>query len=207
MSPPHPTSAIVLAGGRSRRLGQDKALLDLGQGPLLARTVQVAAALCSEVVVVTDVPGRYRELALPVRWASDRLPGRGPLAGLEAGLRAIGNEFALLLACDLPFLSLRLLAHMLAQERDYEALVPFWEGRWHPLHAVYARSCLSRVEELLQEGEGRMEALLPRLRLRVLPPEEIGRIDPQGLSLFNLNTPQDLARARALVGRMAGGER
>ncbi len=198
---PCPTTAIVLAGGRSRRLGQDKALLDLGQGPLLARTVAVAASLCADVVVVTDVPGRYQDLGLPVRWASDRRPGQGPLAGLEAGLEAARHQFALLLACDLPFLSPRFLAHMLAQERDYEALVPFWEGRWHPLHAIYALSCLPHVQELLAAGEQRLEGLLPRLRLRAIPPQEVAALDP--LSLFNLNTQEDLARARAIMAQKA----
>jgi len=200
-----PTSAIVLAGGRSRRLGQDKALLDLGQGPLLVHTVALASQLCPDVVVVTDLPGRYRHLELEVRWSCDRVPGAGPLAGLEAGLQAAQHDFALLLACDYPFLDPRLLGYMLARPRDYETLVPLWEGRWHPLQAVYARSCLPVIQEALSKGERRMEAILSRLRLRAVTPQEIGLIDPRGLSLFNLNTPQDLARARSLLAQRAQG--
>jgi molybdopterin-guanine dinucleotide biosynthesis protein A len=200
-----PTSAIVLAGGRSRRLGQDKALLDLGQGPLLVHTVTLASQLCPDVVVVTDLPGRYRHLGLDVRWACDRIAGAGPLAGLEAGLQTIQHDFALLLACDYPFLDPRLLGYMLARPRDYEALVPIWEGRWHPLQAVYARSCLPVVQEALSKGERSMEALLSRLQLRAVTAQEIRLIDPQGLSLFNLNTPQDLAWARSLLAQRAQG--
>ncbi len=195
-----PTSAILLAGGQSRRLGQDKALLDLGQGPNIVRIAALLKELCSEVILVTDFPGRYSHLGMEVRWAHDRLPGQGPLVALEAGLEAATHPFALAVACDLPFLNVQLLRYMLEKDRDYDALVPRWRGKWHPLHAIYARRALAQVRASIARGERSLEALLPHLQVHPLRPQEIRRIDPKGLSLFNLNTPQGLAWARRVAG-------
>jgi len=197
-----PVAALVLAGGRSRRLGQDKALLELWPGvPLLARVVRTVSRLCPEVVVVVDAPERYAHLGLPVRWAVDALPGQGPLAALVGGLETVAASHALTVACDLPFLCPPLLAHMLDLPRDYEALVPRWRGRWQPLHAVYARSCLPVARRLLAAGERNLHALLSYLRVRPLPPREIRPYDPLGLSFFDIDTPHRLRRARELAAR------
>jgi len=199
-----PAAAVVLAGGQGRRLGRDKALVELWPGlPLLARVVQVARQLCPQVVVVTDVPGRYAGLSLPVEWAVDALPGRGPLAGLVAGLERSAHPYALLLACDLPFLSLPLLAYMLSLPGDYQALVPRWRGRWQPLHAIYARSCLGPARELLAQGEGSLHSLLARVQVRPLYPRQVRPYDPLGLSFWDLDRPRQLARARRLAAALS----
>jgi len=194
-----PVSGLVLAGGSSRRMGRDKALLDLGDGrPLLLRVVQALSGLCDDLLVVTDRPDRYARLELPARLVTDARPGLGPLGGLEAGLWEARHDFALVVGCDLPFLHRGLLRYMLSLERDYQALVPWWEGRWHPLHAVYARSCLGQIGALLDAGQRQALALLERVRVRRLSEHEIAAIDPRGLSLFNVNRPEELARARAI---------
>ncbi|HXG42707.1 MAG TPA: molybdenum cofactor guanylyltransferase [Dehalococcoidia bacterium] len=195
-------AALVLAGGQGRRLGQDKALLELWPGvPLLARVVQVVGRLCPEVLVVVDLLDRYAHLDLPVRWAVDALPGHGPLAALVGGLEAASSAYALVVACDLPFLSLPLLAHMLGLPRDYDALVPRWHRRWQPLHAVYARSCLPVARGLLDEGERGLQPLLSRVHVRPLPPRQVRAFDPAGLSFFDIDTPGRLRRARELAAR------
>ncbi|GBD12767.1 putative molybdenum cofactor guanylyltransferase [bacterium HR24] len=195
-----PASAVVLAGGQGRRLGLDKALLELWPGtPLLTRVVQAVAGLCPEVIVVTDRPQRYAGLGLPVRWAVDSLPGRGPLAGLVAGLEAASHLYALVVACDLPFLSAPLLSHMLSLPRDYDALVPRWRGQWQTLHAIYSRACISPARELLVLGQGSVLALLSRVQVRPLLPREVRPYDPDGLSFFDLDTKRRLRQAQALA--------
>lgn len=203
-----PLAGIVLAGGKSRRLGTDKGRLALPDGrPLVRSVVETLAAFCDEVVVVTDVRERYADLALGARHVTDIHPGRGPLAGLHAGLTAIEAPFALTAACDMPFLSAELLAYMAGLPRRYQALVPRTEGRWHPAHAIYARSCLPLIEQLLAEADSSMHDLISRLDVRELSEEELRRHDPEGLSLFNLNEPDDLDRFRSLSGRSATGPR
>lgn len=195
-----PLSAIVLAGGASRRLGRDKAALSFGGRPLLHVVIERVSALCGEVIVAgagdRDVAG------LSVRLVEDRVPGRGPLAGLDAGLRVTSADFVLTVACDMPFLNPRLLAAMAAAPRDYQALVPVSGGRRHPLHAIYSRTCLPAVESLLAAGGGSMEDLLSRVAVRELAEEDVRALDPEGLSVFNLNDAADLDVARDLWERL-----
>ena len=198
-----PLDGIVLAGGQSRRLGIDKALLSLGGAPLLQTVVQRVSQVCPRVIVAVDRPGRYRRLGLAARFVADASPGLGPLAGLQSGLRACSTGHALVVACDLPFLNVELLRYMVGLPRSYQALLPRSDGRDHPLHAVYARSCLPEVDALLAAGGGSMKHLLDRLDVRRLDDRDLRRIDPDGLSLLNLNEEPDLERARSLWERQA----
>lgn len=197
-----PLDGLVLAGGRSERLALDKALVRFGGVPLLRIVVERAARVCQQVVVAVDRPDRYQGLGLPARLVADRSPGLGPLSGLQAGLLACRTEHVLVAACDLPFLNVELLRHMARLPRSYQALVPWRDGRWHPLHAIYARSCLEAVDAMVAAGGGSMQELLGRLDVRRLDDEEMARLDPDGLSLLNLNERSDLARARALWKRL-----
>lgn len=196
---------VVLAGGRSRRLGLDKGLVRFGGVPLLRIVVERVAQVCREVVVAVDRPDRYEGLGLPARLVADESPGLGPLSGLQVGLRTCRTEHVLVAACDLPFLNMELLRHMARLPRSYQALVPWRDGRWQPLHAIYARSCLEAVDAMAAGG-GSMQELLGRLNVRRLDEEEMDRLDPDGLSLLNLNERSDLDRARGLWKRLRGQE-
>jgi molybdopterin-guanine dinucleotide biosynthesis protein A len=203
-----PVSAIVLAGGSSRRLGQDKRRLRLwGEtGPtLLEHTVGVVAQLCRDVVVVLNDPEAWQDL--PVRFATDVYPDGGALGGIYSGLLVVRQGYALAVACDMPFLSLELLEAMLARRRDYDALVP---RSLHPsatrnalgvesLHAVYGTACLEPMRVMLEGGERQVAALFSRVRVAYIEPEEIRRFDPLGRSFVNVNTPWQMAEAQAML--------
>ncbi len=193
---------VVLAGGRSRRLGLDKALVRFGGVPLLRIVVERVAQVCREVVVAVDRQDRYEGLGLPARLVADESPGLGPLSGLQVGLRTCRTEHVMVAACDLPFLNVELLRHMARLPRSYQALVPWRDGRWEPLHAIYARSCLETVDAMAAASGGSMQELLGRLNVRRLDEEEMDRLDPDGLSLVNLNERSDLDRARGLWKRL-----
>lgn len=204
---PEPLSGIVLAGGRSRRVGSDKALLPLFEGrPLIAIVIEKLTGVCDEIIVVTDVAGRYADLNLPARLVSDDIaPGQGPLAGLHAGLRAMSSKYGLAVACDMPFLNGDLLRYMAGLPCHYQALVPRVRGRWQPLHAIYAKSCLPVIEEVLARGDKSVIELFGRIRVQALGYEEWRPLDPQGLSFFNLNRAADIARAEALWQNLPAG--
>jgi molybdopterin-guanine dinucleotide biosynthesis protein A len=187
-----------LAGGESRRLGLDKAHLLFGGRPLLHIVAGRLAEVCAEVIVVASPLRPPEGIPDGARLAMDGAPGLGPLAGIQAGLKAASFPFALVAACDMPFLSPPLLRYMAGLPRSYEALVPEWDGRRHPLHAIYSRACLPTIDALLEAGQRSVEELLARVRLQVLGEEEVRRWDPEGLSLFNLNERQDLTVARRL---------
>lgn len=198
-----PLSGIVLAGGNSRRLGTDKTTLTFDGHPLLEIVIERVSTLCHEVIVACGSRAATDSPRLPVRFVNDAIPEQGPLAGVQAGLTAATAEFALVVACDMPFLNPRLLAYMANLPRRYQALIPLTSDGWHPTHAVYSHSCLPIIEALLAQGSNSMEELLSQLDIQALPEEELRRHDPDGLSLFNLNDPQDLTRARAIWKRAA----
>ena len=191
------TSGIVLAGGQSRRLGTDKAFIEIDKVPLIGRVVNQLRPICDDVLIVTNDPGPYRGLGLPL--VGDIWPGMGPLGGIYSGLLAIRHSQALVVGCDMPFLDPRLLRFMILLSAGYDAVVPRIGDLLEPLHAVYSRTCLSPIESLLRTGNLRIVDLLSQVQVRYLTESEINLFDPHHLSLFNINTPEDLARAQKLA--------
>ncbi len=196
-------SGVVLAGGRSSRLGCDKALLELEGQPLVARTLDVLARLTDDLIVVTSlVPHLF---PVSARVVADRYVGAGVLAGVHAGLLAARGELAVVVACDMPFLNLDLLRHLISLAEEADVVVPRWTDV-EPLHAVYRpATCLGPVESALARGERRIVSFYHEVGVRYVERAEIARFDPQGLSFFNVNTPDDWARARALARCRSGG--
>jgi molybdopterin-guanine dinucleotide biosynthesis protein A len=196
-------SAIVLAGGASVRLGQDKALVEVAGRTLVERVVDVLRPLVSELVLVTPSPERLAWLELPT--VSDVYPGIGTLGGLHAGLAAIENPYGLVVGCDMPFLNRELLVYMISQTGDAEVIVPRVGRFYEPLHALYAHSILPVLEERILAGQRRIRQACAGLRTRYILEDEIARYDPEHLSFFNVNTPEDLERAQGLLrGGKAG---
>jgi molybdopterin-guanine dinucleotide biosynthesis protein A len=198
-------SAVVVAGGRSSRLGQDKRRLRLWgeSGPtLLEHTLAIARSLSDDVIVVlndaVDWPG------LPARLLPDRWPEAGPLGGIATGLAAARHEWSLVLAADLPLLNLGLLRGLLDQPRQGLALVPRRAGDTRnragdePLHALYHRSCLAPFERRLAQGQRQVVAALAELDVQVV---DIAEGDPRLRSFTNINTPEQLREVRAALSQ------
>ena len=194
----------MLAGGRSRRLGQDKALLRIGSDrPLVETLVDRLSALAAEVIVVADDAERLGRL--DARIVPDALPGSGMLGGVYSGLRAASREHALVVGCDMPFLSPRLLGFLLSLPRDYDVLLPRWEsGYVEPLHAVYSGDCLEVIERRLSEGRYAAGGFLSEVCVRYVDEPILRSLDPDLLSFFNVNSPADLDRAREIARRLSG---
>jgi molybdopterin-guanine dinucleotide biosynthesis protein A len=193
-------SAVILAGGMSTRLGRDKSLLPLGGEPLLSRVAHRLSALSDDVIVVTNDADRYEPLALPARLIPDERPGVGALMGLYSGLRVTRHEYSLAVACDMPFLNLSLLDHMVQLAPDYDVVVPRVDGYVEPLHAVYGKGCLPAMERRLARGQRRIISFFQDVRVCYIERAEVERFDPRHLSFVNVNTPQDWARVQGLSG-------
>jgi len=188
-------SAIVLAGGKSSRMGQPKALLLFDGQPLITHIVQRLRPMFDDIVVVA-APGQDLP-EMPVTLVRDDVAYQGPVGGLCYGLRAATGDVSFVTSCDSAFLDQRLVSYLLAQAADYDVVVPFWDGRLQPLHAVYRRRVLPLLEEQLARGELRPVSLFDKVRTRTVDEADIRRIDPNGASFFNMNTPADYAAARA----------
>lgn len=199
---------VIQAGGQSRRMGRDKALLPFLGRPLIARLAERLAPVADELLVTTNRPEDFAFLGLPL--IPDPRPGRGALGGLYAALRAARGEAVAVVACDLPFASpelLRFQAAVLEQE-GADVVIPRGADGLEPLHAVYRRSaCLPLVESALDAGQWQVIAWFDQARVRELRADEIAPRDPRGLAFINVNTPEEFVRAEELARGMDRGAR
>ena len=195
MSDSSRVTGIVLAGGRSSRMGTPKALLPFDGEPLVLHLVRRLGALFDDLVVVA-APGQ--ELPdLPARVVHDAVAYQGPVGGIFYGLSAAERDFGFVVSCDSAFLSVPLIRHLVSEPDEYDVVVPRWEDRYQPLLARYRRSVLPHLEAQLASRELRPVFLFDRVRTRVIEKEEVCRFDPEGASFFNMNTPADYAEAQA----------
>jgi molybdenum cofactor guanylyltransferase len=189
----HGAAGIVLVGGRSSRMGTPKALLPFGGTPLVAHIVATLQRVCTEVIVVAspglDVP------PLPVTLVHDEVAYQGPVGGIYYGLRTAQRFASFVTACDSAFLSPDLIAYLISQIAHNDVVVPHWNGRLQPLHAVYRTSLWPLFGEQLDRGELRPISLFERVRTLRVEEDEIARLDPDGSSFFNMNTPEDYTAA------------
>jgi molybdopterin-guanine dinucleotide biosynthesis protein A len=194
------TAGILLAGGESRRMGQDKAWLLLAGEPMLLHTLRALRAACAPVVVVGGPGQQLPTLPDGVLLARDERPGRGPLEGLAAGLARLTGadaEIAFLAACDQPLLRPALVQLLVEALGSADAAVPREGDHYHPLTAAYRIATAGPMaRQLLGEGHQRPRLLLDRLRTVEVPVQELRAVDPDLLSLHNCNTPEDLAALR-----------
>ena len=193
--------AIVLAGGKSTRLGRNKAHENIGNESLICRVIRRLTPLTSEIIVVTAQGRGDLQIPpyLPVRSAVDIYRDCGPLAGIHAGLIQSSSSSSIIVACDMPFLNPTLLHYMTGFAPDYDIVIPRIRGRLEPLHAVYSKSCLPEIEGILKGGAHSVYSLIPRLKVKYVEREEIDYFAPEHLSFFNLNTKTDLEKALVLV--------
>jgi molybdopterin-guanine dinucleotide biosynthesis protein A/molybdopterin converting factor small subunit len=182
-------TAIVLAGGRSSRMGTPKALLPFDGEPLIVHIVRSLQSRFSDIVVVA-APGQQLP-SLPVTLVHDDVAYQGPVGGILYGLRAARGSHAFVTSCDSAFLSPTLIDYLLSLKEDYDVVVPRWEDRFQPLMAVYSKGVLPVLETQLANGQLRPVSLFTKVRTREVSEEEVRRVDPEGASFFNMNTPAD----------------
>lgn len=194
-------SAVVLAGGQSRRLGVDKALLKLDGEWLLKRILDTLARLSDDLLVVADDREKLTHLEVPI--VPDVRPGLGALGGIYSGLRAMRHQRGLFLACDMPLLNLELLRYMILLSRDFDVVIPRIADNVEPLHAVYSKACAEPIADTLARGKQRIIHFFDQVRVRYVEEQEIDPFDPQHLAFFNINTPQDFEMARRFLQRKA----
>jgi molybdenum cofactor guanylyltransferase len=204
LSPSRAVAGIVLCGGKSTRMGTSKALLRFGPETMLQRVIRILSEVVTPIVVVAAVEQELPTLPADVIVARDENEGRGPLEGLRAGLKALPLDVdaAYVTSCDVPLLVPGFVTQMLDLASDYDIAVMEIDGFTHPLSAVYRRSTLSTVEDLLANNRLRPVFLFDAVRTRRVRPEEM-TADPDLRTLRNLNTREDYDRALAEAGLRA----
>ena len=187
-------TAIILAGGKSTRMGEDKAFLPFGDRPLLRRVVDELRPHFDDLILVTNHPQQHMDLE-DIRLVSDVEPGQGPLGGIFTGLLASRGRHNLVVGCDYPFLNHLLLDYLWSLRSWGDVVVPLTHEALAPICAIYDRRVLPILNEALESGERSVMGLFPRLKVHYVREDELLPYDPTLLSFQNVNTPEDYRQA------------
>jgi len=195
-------TGILLAGGKSRRMGEDKRHLLVGEQTLLERGLAVLHSIFQEVLVVIaqDSP----PLGIDVRVVRDLVPDCGSLGGLYTGLIQATSPCIFVVACDMPFLNQGVIAQFTSRRGTADIVMARLADRLHPMHALYSKRCLPVLEQMIQARKLKIQELVsqPSLRVQYVTETDLSSIDPSGRSFYNVNTLEDLDAARSLLTRI-----
>lgn len=183
-------TGVILSGGRSSRMGENKALLPVNGERMIDRTVRLFRTLFEEVIIVTVSPLDYLDQDAAV--AVDIRPGKGALGGIYTGLFHARGERAFFAACDMPFLNRGFIERMISLASGYDIVVPVTPEGPQPLHAIYARRCLPVIRRLIDRDRLKIAGFYPGHRILAIPPEAIRSFDPEMKMFLNVNTRDDL---------------
>jgi molybdopterin-guanine dinucleotide biosynthesis protein A len=193
---PKDVTSIILAGGKNLRLGRNKAFELIGGKTIIDRVFERLEPISSQVVVVTSWKQFDIELDIDADVVADIYPEMGPLGGIYTGLTASTSDVNIVAACDMPFLNTELMEYMVDILADYDAVVPRLANEMiEPLHAVYSKNCLSRIDARLGAKKLSIHAFLDEVNVRYLEEKESRKIDPEHISFFNINYQTDLDKA------------
>lgn len=183
-------TGVILAGGKSSRYGENKALVEFNGTPLIERVIKVLRRLFENVVLITNTPEEYAYLRLPME--QDIIKGVGPLGGIYTALQTIPTEYGFFVACDMPFLNSQLITYMINHREKHDVVAPKIDWKIEALHALYRKTCLPEVERLIRENQYQTIRFFDRVSVRYVHEDEVRRFDPSLRSFLNINRPEDL---------------
>ncbi len=192
-------SVVLQAGGKSSRMGQDKALLPFMGTTMLGYILAQVKGLGDETLIITNQPQNYGDFVYLL--FSDIIPDVGALGGLYSAICHAQYEYVLVLGCDMPFVNRSLLDYMLELAPDFDVVIPRLEpnGFAEPFRAIYKQSCLEPVKTAIDSGQRKVISFFDAVNVRYVEGDEIERFDPDYRSFFNVNTPEDFARAEQMA--------
>lgn len=200
-------TGVILAGGMSRRMGQNKALLKLGNDTFIAHIIRSLQSITDELLIITNTPEEYKHLNIKIH--KDIIPNSGVLGGIHAGLSYASHETVICVGCDNPFLQPRLLSYLVSILGEHDAVIPYTHEHptsqtkksreiLHTLCAVYSIRCLPIIEQMLNKPDLRAHAIREYAKVLTPNPDIWKKYDPDGLSFFNVNTPEEYEIAQTI---------
>ena len=194
-------SCIILAGGKSIRFGQDKVLERIGNKSLIEQVISHVEPISKDIIIVTAKERTFAQLANrpKITIVNDIFPGQGSLGGIYTGLVKSETLYNLVVAADMPFLNDSLLRYMIKVANGYDFALPHVNNWYEPLHAVYSRNCIEPIKSMLEQGKKVIVELFNYVRVKFIEAEEIDQFDPKHLSFFNINTREDMERAKEIA--------
>lgn len=199
-------TGVILSGGKSRRMGENKAFLRLGNDTLIGHVSQSLQSITDELLLITNTPDEYSHLNIAKH--HDIIQNVGTLGGIHSGLTHATHETVICVGCDNPFLQPKLLNYLVSVLDNYDAVMPVTKERndthetLQTLCSIYSKQCIPIIEEMLNEQELRVHALQERANVLCVNPQTWQLYDPDGLSFFNINTPEDYMKAKSIVDNL-----
>ena len=188
-------SGIILAGGKNTRIKTEKAFIQLRPGStLIENTIEIFQKLFSEIIIITNNPQAY--LKLGTRVVEDLIKGKGPLGGIFTGLCFSTSQLNFVVSCDMPFLNPDLISYTLQKPEEYDVVIPQINDKAETLFARYSKNSLPVILSHLLTDELKIQNVLAGLKVLKIKSSEIERFDPEHLSFFNINTQEDLKKAK-----------
>ncbi len=183
-------TVAIQAGGKSSRMGRDKAFVELNGRPLIEIVRDAVMDLGDELILISNKPAAYAHLNLPI--FTDLYPDHGPLGGIYTAVSQASHPHVLVVACDMPWLSRPLLTYMLSLRATADIIIPRWSKFPEPLHAIYNKTCLPAIQKNLDNGRLKITGFFGQVQVRFIDRQEIEQFDENGRSFVNINTPDDL---------------
>jgi molybdopterin-guanine dinucleotide biosynthesis protein A len=185
-----PITGVILSGGKSLRMGEDKAFIRIEGTPIIERILLLFQGLFEEVIIITSQKDHYQYSGVNVY--EDLIPNLGALGGLYTGIARSSFPYSFVVACDMPFLNRAVIEHLTERTGDFDVIIPKTEDGLQPLHALYSKECLTAIGEILKKKKSRIIDLFPLVRVNIVEEEGFHSLDPKRLSFINLNTREDL---------------
>lgn len=182
-------TGIILAGGKSSRMGKNKALLEIGGEKIIDKAVSLFKSLFKEVILVTNTPEEYA--GLDVKVVTDIFPGKGSLGGIYTGLAYASCDYSFVVSCDMPFLKRELIEYLIELKDGFDVVVPRLRTGHEPLHSVYSKECLKPIEALIKKGDLRIIDFYPKVRVKEVSEDELAPFISEPSPFVNINTPED----------------
>jgi molybdopterin-guanine dinucleotide biosynthesis protein A len=183
-------TGVILSGGKSTRMGTNKALLQVGGERLIDRTIRTFRDIFRETILVTNSPLDYIDQDCTI--ATDIIKGKGALGGIYTGLFYASCDHAFVAACDMPFLSKSFIEYMIENCGNHDIVVPEPSDGPQPLHAIYSKRCLPAIKRLIDQDQLKITGFYKGLKTRMIPDNVINRFDSGGKLFFNVNSQKDL---------------
>jgi molybdopterin-guanine dinucleotide biosynthesis protein A len=190
-------TCLILAGGASRRMGQDKAFIQIEGIRLLDYVYGKCQELFREIIIVTNQPDQFIEYQTPV--VQDEIRGTGSLGGLYTGLKRAGNYYSFCVACDMPFLNPELIALIIEKRHNSDVVIPKTRAGLEPLHAIYSKRCIEPIKKFIERGDFKTSNFLSEVQVTYCGEEEIKKVDPTLTSFMNVNTKKDLFQIQKML--------
>jgi molybdopterin-guanine dinucleotide biosynthesis protein A len=183
-------SGIILSGGKSSRMGENKAFIEIDGVPIIQRIHDLFKTLFSEILIVTNEVELFQDFGARIH--RDLIPGQGALGGLYTGIYYASLPHAFCVACDMPFLKSSVIRCLMEKIKDYDVVVPRTEDGLQPLHAIYSKNCLVPIRKIMEQKHFKIIDIYPMVKVNIVTEDEFRHLDPARESFLNVNTPEEL---------------